>query len=104
MKDPLEPDRCARMLRVLADPERLRIIQCLRDGPHNVGEVADLLGETIVKVSYHLGVLRQAGVVRDTKTGRHVLYELHPEVFRPTAKGAADFLDLGCCRLEIPKA
>jgi hypothetical protein len=28
---------------------------------------------------------------------------LHPEVFRPTAQGAADFLDLGCCRLEMPK-
>jgi ArsR family transcriptional regulator len=103
MKDSLESDRCARMLRALGDPERLRIIQCLRDGPRNVGEVAALLDDTLVKVSHHLGVLRNAGLVRDTKAGRHVLYELHPDVFRPTSRAGADFLDLGCCRLEIPK-
>ncbi|MBI3469349.1 MAG: winged helix-turn-helix transcriptional regulator [Planctomycetes bacterium] len=92
------------MLRAMADPERLRIIQCLRRGPRNVGEIAAELGEEMVNVSHHLGVLRQAGIVLDERQGRFVVYQLHPDVFQPTASQAgSDHLDLGCCRLEIPK-
>jgi ArsR family transcriptional regulator len=92
------------MLRALADPERLRIIQCLRAGPRNVSELAALLQSEIVNVSHHLSVLRHARVVLDEKHGRFVVYQLHPDVFRPDAAGpAAEHLDLGCCRLEIPK-
>ena len=83
MKDALQPDRCARMLRALADPERLRIITCLREGPRNVSELAALLHAEVVNVSHHLGVLRHAGVVCDEKQGRFVVYRLHPDVFRP---------------------
>lgn len=98
MSRSLEPERCAKTLRALADPERLRIIDCLRQGPRNVGDVAAALGSGMVNVSHHLGVLRHAGIVTDQKRGRHVVYRLHPEVFRD------GHLDLGCCRLEIPTA
>ena len=99
----MQPERCARMLRALADPERLRIIACLREGPRNVTELAGLLGAEVVNVSHHLGVLRHAGVVTDEKQGRFVVYRLHPDVFHPTVGApTAEHLDLGCCRLEIP--
>jgi ArsR family transcriptional regulator len=88
------------MLRALAEPERLRIVQCLRSGPRSVSELAAHLGHAeIAKVSHHLSVLRQAGLVEDEKRGRFVIYRLHPSVFRAEA---GDLLDLGCCRLEIP--
>jgi ArsR family transcriptional regulator len=105
MDDPLQPERCARLLRALADPERLRIISCLRHGPRNVGEIAACVGAEVVNVSHHLGVLRHAGVVQDEKQGRFVVYRLHPDVFHPAddAPGCGR-LDLGCCRLEIPAA
>lgn len=103
MTQSMQPERCARMLRALADPERLRIITCLREGPRNVTELAGLLQSEIVNVSHHLGVLRHAGVVVDEKQGRFVVYRLHPDVFHPAKGGpAAEHLDLGCCRLEIP--
>jgi ArsR family transcriptional regulator, nickel/cobalt-responsive transcriptional repressor len=102
MMQSMQPERCARMLRALADPERLRIITCLREGPRNVTELAGLLKSEIVNVSHHLGVLRHAGVVVDEKQGRFVVYRLHPDVFRPAKDGPAEHLDLGCCRLEIP--
>jgi DNA-binding transcriptional ArsR family regulator len=99
MSEPLEPQRCARMLKALADPERLRLVQALRAGPRNVSELAALLGKTeIVNVSHHLSVLRHAGLVLDERQGRYVVYRLHPDVFRPDA----EHLDLGCCRLEMP--
>ncbi len=104
MPDSLQPDRCARLLRALADPERLRIISVLRRGPHNVSELAALLDSEIVNVSHHLGVLRHAGLVQDVKHGRFVVYSLHPNVFHPGAENSpVDHLDLGCCRLEIPR-
>ena len=104
MPDSLQPDRCARLLRALADPERLRIISVLRCGSHNVSELADLLNSQIVNVSHHLGVLRHAGLVQDVKHGRFVVYSLHPDVFRPGDDDhPVDHLDLGCCRLEIPR-
>ena len=99
MDEPLQPSRCAKFLRALADPERLRIVQCLRDGPRNVGELAGLLGAEVVNVSHHLGVLRHAGLVLDEKQGRFVIYRLHPDFVRED--GTA--LDFGCCRLEMPE-
>src|SRR5205807_9608074 len=105
MTQSMQPERCARMLKALADPERLRIINCLREGPRNVTELSGLLQAEIVNVSHHLGVLRHAGVVLDEKQGRFVVYRLHPDVFTPgEGRPAAEHLDLGCCRLEIPRA
>jgi ArsR family transcriptional regulator len=102
MQDRLHSTECARVLKALADPERLKIVQCLQTGPKNVGEVSALLGQELANVSHHLGVLRHAGLVRDEKQGKYVVYSLHPDVFKPRDKGkAGDVLDLGCCRLEL---
>jgi DNA-binding transcriptional ArsR family regulator len=104
MTEPLQPERCARALRALADPERLRIIHCLRGGERNVSELAALLDVEVVNVSHHLGVLRHAGLVQDEKQGRFVVYRLHPDVFQGSgSKAKAEHLDFGCCRLELPK-
>jgi ArsR family transcriptional regulator, nickel/cobalt-responsive transcriptional repressor len=103
MEDALESDRCARLLRAMGDRERLKIVQCLREGPKNVGEIANQLGVEVVNVSHHLGVLRQAGLVLDQRQGRFIVYRLHPDVFHPSSKGQKEHLDFGCCRLEIPK-
>src|SRR5262249_26656489 len=99
MKDKLQSEDCARFLKALADPERLKIIQCLQGGPKNVTQIAQLLDEDIANVSHHLGVLRNAGLVNDQKQGKFVLYSLPPE--RVQASRGGEVLDLGCCRLEL---
>jgi DNA-binding transcriptional ArsR family regulator len=103
MDDPLQPETCARLLKVLADPERLRIIRCLSEGPLSVGEIATQLDAPVVNVSHHLGVLRQANLVEDEKQGRFVIYRLNPAVYQRGSVGTTEHLNLGCCRLEIPK-
>jgi DNA-binding transcriptional ArsR family regulator len=104
MTEPLEPDLCARALRALADPERLRIVRSLLGGGHNVSELAALLDAEVVNISHHLGVLRNAGLVQTKRRGRFVEYHLHPDVFRgPDADQSVQHLNLGCCRLELPK-
>jgi ArsR family transcriptional regulator len=102
MRDRLQSDKCARVLRALADPERLRIVQCLQSGPRTVTCISELLGNEIANVSHHLGVLRNAGLVLDAREGKFVVYSLHPDVFRPgQSRSDGDVIDLGCCRLEL---
>jgi hypothetical protein len=102
MKALEEFESCARRLRALADPERLRIVNLLFAGPRNVGELAEELQDQIVKVSHHLGVLRRADLVQTHKEGRFVQYALHPDVLRhPPPTQAPHSIDLGCCRLEL---
>ena len=105
MPDPLQPKRCARKLAALAAPERLRIVSFLRDGPRSVTEIAAMLKEPMVNATHHLTVLRHAGLVRSERRGRYNFYSLPPSVFRPEdGAAAADHLNLGCCRIEIPPA
>jgi len=102
MHDRLDSTHCAAMLKALAEPERLKIIQCLQTGPRNVSEIASLLQQELANVSHHLGVLRHAGLVQTAKDGKFVVYSLHPDVFRPGEAGQAPHIaDLGCCRLEL---
>jgi ArsR family transcriptional regulator len=101
MDDHLQSQQCARYLKALADPDRLRIIQCLGSGPKNVSEIAALVDREFVNVSHHLGVLRHADLVEDHKQGKFVVYSLHPDVAaRKRKAGGKEVLDLGCCRLE----
>jgi ArsR family transcriptional regulator len=90
------------MLRALAEPERLRIIDCLRQGPRNVSEIARETNADIVNASHHLGVLRSVGLVLDQKQGRFVVYRLNPELLETNADGQNQSLDFGCCKLEMP--
>jgi DNA-binding transcriptional ArsR family regulator len=89
------------MLKALAEPERLRIIDLLRAGPRTVGEIADELGSEFVNVSHHLTILRNAGLVKSSKRGRFVISSLAPGLLQSNT-GDLDFLNLGCCRLELP--
>jgi ArsR family transcriptional regulator len=102
MKDRLRSTECARSLKALADPDRLKIIQCLQGGPKNVSQIAQLLRTEVANVSHHLGVLRHARLVLDHKEGKYVIYALNPEVFRAAAPGEVPHVaDLGCCRLDL---
>src|SRR5262245_4505166 len=103
MKKLEEFESCAERLRALAEPARLRIVTCLLAGPRNVGELSEALNDDIVKVSHHLGVLRQAQIVCTEKHGRFVVYSLHPDVTTGNKTSAAhQQINLGCCALDLP--
>jgi DNA-binding transcriptional ArsR family regulator len=93
--------RCAELLGALAAPERLRIVRLLRLGPRNVTEIAEELQAPAVNVSHHLNVLRHAGLVRNEKQGRFVVYSLAPNLVSDSE--ACDNLDLGCCTLQMQR-
>ena len=104
-KDALQSDLCADRLKALSEPLRLRIVDALRNGPKNVSDLADLLGVEIVTLSHHLGILRNAHLLEKERQGRFIVYRLHHEVFQKAPGGRVnEHIDLGCCRLEIPKS
>jgi DNA-binding transcriptional ArsR family regulator len=103
-KDPLQPVHCAEQLKALSEPLRLRIVSALRSGPRSVSDLAECLEVEVVTVSHHLGILRNAHLVKTERKGRFILYSLRDDVFQPGESARAnEHLDLGCCRLEIPK-
>jgi DNA-binding transcriptional ArsR family regulator len=68
------------LLKELADPVRLRVIDRLgHGGPATVSELAAALRVTMPQLSNHLRRLREAGLVRVERTGRHAIYELADE-------------------------
>ena len=63
----------------LGDPTRRRIFETLAHRPRPVGELAEGLPVSRPAVSQHLRVLRDAGLVSDTKVGSRRLYRVNPD-------------------------
>ena len=64
---------------VLAEPNRRRILDLLRDGERPVGELVDALAVSQPAVSKHLRVLREAGVVESRVDAQRRVYSIRPE-------------------------
>jgi len=75
-------ERAIELFHALSDETRLEIIELLRKGESCVCELTDALNAAQSRLSFHLRVLKDAGIVRDRKDGRWVHYELDPEVFK----------------------
>ena len=74
-------DRAIELFHALSDETRLEIIELLCKGERCVCELTDTLDAAQSRLSFHLRVLKDAGIVRDRKDGRWVYYELDPEAF-----------------------
>lgn len=66
----------ARVIKALAHPSRLLIVDELSRGERCVCELTELVGHDISTVSKHLSLLRQSGIVVDEKRGLQVYYRL----------------------------
>jgi DNA-binding transcriptional ArsR family regulator len=69
-------DRVATYFQALAEPTRLRILNLLREGEHNVGELAEVCGYTAANMSRHLALLMQQGFVKREGRGTSVYYQI----------------------------
>jgi len=66
----------AEICQALSEPNRILLLYELRDGPHNVGELAENLGLSQPTVSRHLKVLRDRRMVRAEREGTNIYYTL----------------------------
>jgi ArsR family transcriptional regulator len=73
--------RAARLFHALSDRTRLGILEMLRDGEHCVCDLQAALDAGQSRLSFHLRVLKDAGLVTDRKEGRWSYYALVPAAF-----------------------
>lgn len=66
----------ARILKALAHPSRIFIVDKLQNGPKSVNELARLVGSDVSTVSRHLSVLKSVGVLIDRRDGVMTYYSL----------------------------
>lgn len=69
-------------LSALAEPNRLQIVELLRQKPRPVGEIAERLGLKQPQVSKHLRVLSEAGLVEVRAQAQQRIYRLRAEPFK----------------------
>ncbi len=67
-------------LRALADPIRREILDLLKSGRLSAGEIADHFPVTGASISRHLSVLKEADLIRDTREGKFIYYDLNASV------------------------
>ncbi|HET9275785.1 MAG TPA: metalloregulator ArsR/SmtB family transcription factor [Gemmatimonadales bacterium] len=85
-------DRAVTAFHALSDPTRLEIVALLRRGERCVCELQDALGAAQSRLSFHLKVLREAGLVADRREGRWVYYRLERDIVESLAGLLTD-----CC-------
>ncbi len=67
-------------MRALADPIRREILNMLRSGRMSAGEITERFDVTAAAISRHLSVLREADLIRDTREGKYIYYDLNASV------------------------
>ena len=67
-------------LRALADPIRRGILNMLKGGRLSAGEITDKFSVTGASISRHLSVLKDADLIRDTREGKFIFYEINTSV------------------------
>lgn len=67
-------------LRALADPTRRKILNLLKDGRMSAGEITDCFSVTAASISRHLSVLKDADLIRDSREGKFIYYQLNASV------------------------
>ncbi|ADB38321.1 autorepressor SdpR family transcription factor [Spirosoma linguale] len=68
------------LFKALNDPTRRQILDLLRGGDMNAGEIAERFDMTKPSISHHLDLLRQSGLVEATKQGQFINYTLNTTV------------------------
>ena len=67
-------------MRALADPIRREILNLLKGGRLSAGEITDHFDVTGAAISRHLSVLKEADLIRDTREGKFIYYDLNASV------------------------
>lgn len=95
--DTQEKIRCearSAIFKALGHPTRLYIMEKLRESPHCVCELTDLIGADTSTVSKHLGILKNVGLIQSRKEGTTVYYSLTCQCLVQFMEGAESLLKM----------
>ena len=90
----------AARLRVIGDPNRIRILDQLRDGELSVAQITERLGTSQQNASKHLGVLLQAGIVARRKEGTSSYYSVADQSVYELCEQVCGGLQTQLCRTD----
>lgn len=77
-------------LKALADPIRRDILNLLKEGRLSAGAIGAHFPVTAASISRHLAVLKEADLIRDTREGKYIYYELNASVLEEVMLWLAD--------------
>lgn len=77
-------------LKALADPIRREILNLLKKGRMPAGEMTAHFSVSAPAISRHLSVLKEADLIRDTREGKFIYYEINTSVLEETMLWLAD--------------
>lgn len=89
-RTPFDVDRAAALFHAFSDPTRLAILLRLRGRERCVCELTDALDAAQSRLSFHLKVLKEAGLVSDRRDGRWMYYALNSDVVAEASELLAD--------------
>lgn len=67
--------------KALSDPARREILELLKGGKMPAGEIAQKFNMTQATISYHLSILKKAGLIKESKFKNFIYYEINTSVF-----------------------
>ena len=86
-------------MRALADPIRREILHLLKNGKMSAGDITEHFTVTAAAISRHLSVLKEADLIRDTREGKFIYYDLNASVLEEVMlwitdlKGETDYAE-----------
>lgn len=83
----------AKLFSVFSHPDRIRIVEELRDGERDVNSLQAALGVTHSRTSQNLSVLRAHRIVTERRDGRHVYYRLTQPLMAEWVSSALAFIE-----------
>ncbi|MEC7641274.1 MAG: metalloregulator ArsR/SmtB family transcription factor [Nitrospinota bacterium] len=83
---------------MLADENRLEILEFLFNGPANVSTISSKLKIGQSLLSHHLKIMKDEGLLAATRNGKTIVYEIAEGVKGSKSK---KILDMKCCRIDL---
>ncbi len=80
-------------LKALADPTRREILNMLKKGRLSAGEISDTFPISGAAISRHLSILKDADLIRDTRDGKFIYYDLNASVLEEIMLWIKDLKD-----------
>jgi DNA-binding transcriptional ArsR family regulator len=92
------------VFKALADPTRRAILEGLRQGDQNAGDIAAGFEIGKASISHHLNLLKQAGLVQCRRQGQQQIYTLHTTIFQEALQWLMNFSEPEAASLKAKGA
>lgn len=91
-------DPCAEKLKILSNPQRLKILEILAKESLNVSEINDKVDIPQNLLSYHLKVLEEHEFIKGSRSGKNIVYQKTANL---ASQGNKLSINLKCCELKF---